>query len=694
MGIKNKVIVIDPGHGGSQDGAIGLKGLKEKDVNLKVALYLGKLLKKEKANVILTREKDEEISLDERVKISKDANADLFLSIHHNANAQIDRSINRTEIYYPWEDDSPSLDVANLLFYYFNKYFKLPILPPLPAKYRVLRENIEPSVLGEACYISNTASEKELRSAEYNRLEAMVYFKSIIDYFEREIPRVRYLKFSRNSLIASFQDIDPSTVKLVIGSKEIPYIYDYKSNKLKAIFRGKNGKHIASVSARNLNGNITQPCAIEFFVDNPPEDIYIHFYPTALPPKIGEKNIPISLRIDVVDRQGNPVADNKLVEFKASPGRLTFDSCYTKRGRVNNSLILEEGKKTAYLSVKCEGFKTKKKINIKATEKFLLTGIVHYSNRPVNGAIVEVEKSTFITDANGRYYLFTEPGEKTLTVSKRGFYQVKKKCNVPDKTGMNSDIALKPIYNGLLLDKKIIVDPQDISYITLNVARHIKDFLYVSGADSFLIRNGVYEKVGEVERTRFIVSQSPERLICLSHYNKYQKDGSRCYYYYTDTESQKFAKIVQKYIVKYGKRSDLGVGECSSYMIIHSHCKRTLVVPGNLSEDKFREKLESYAYRIKEAYFIFCGILEDMGLRQEKMGSLMGKVTDKEDRPLSSVSVLVSNGQRLVTEENGEFRFIYLDIGKTSLVFSKEGKRVEKEITIKRGKTTYTEIIL
>jgi len=56
--------------------------------------------------------------------------------------------------------------------------------------------------------------------------------------------------------------------------------------------------------------------------------------------------------------------------------------------------------------------------------------------------------------------------------------------------------------------------------------------------------------------------------------------------------------------------------------------------------------------------------------------------------------VLVSNGQRLITEEDGEIRFIYLDIGKTSLVFSKEGKRVEKEITIKRGKTTYTEIIL
>lgn len=691
MGLKNRIIVLDPGHGGSQEGAVGLKGLKEKDVNLRVALYLRELLKKEKADVILTREKDEEVSLDKRVQISKDANADLFLSIHHNANAQRDRTINRTEIYYPWEEESPSLDFANLLFYYFSKHFKLLTLPPLPAKYRVLRDNVEPSALGEPSYISNPAAEKKLRDKEYNKLEATIYFKSIIDYFARGIPKISDFRFIDNALSASFQDIEPSTIKLFIDNKEVPYTYDYNSKILRAPLNAGNGNHIAFLSAKNRRGNITKPCIIEFFIDNPPDDLYICFYPNSLP-KRGA--IPVSFFVDVVDSRGNPVCDNKLVRFKTSSGSLFFSSCFTKKGRANNFLILGEEERKTSLVIDCEKTERKKTINIKITKRSLLTGIVHNKNLPVEGAIIETKESTTVTDKDGRYYLFTVSGKTTVTLKKRGFYKTERECDIPDETCINLDIELKPIYNGILFREKIIIDPADDSFLTLDVARQIRDYLYVSGADSLLTRNSVHEKAGEVERTKFVISQDPERLISISHYNEYQKEGSRCYYYYTDKESQEFARTVQKYIVDYANRPDLGIDECSSYIIIQPHCKRTLVVPGNLSESKFRKKLENYAYRIKEAYFIFCGVLEDIGLQPEKMASLMGKAIDKEGRPLSNVSVLVFSGQRLITEEDGEFRFIYLDPGKTTLVFSKEGKGVEREITIKRRETTYTEVIL
>jgi N-acetylmuramoyl-L-alanine amidase len=701
MGIRNKVIVIDPGHGGSQKGAVGYNGLKEKDVNLKVALWLWKLLKKECANVILTREKDEEISLAERVKISRDANTDLFLSIHHNANAQLDRSINRTEIYYPWRGECPSLDFANILFNYFSEYLKLLTLPPLPAKYRVLRGNVEPSVLGEACYISNPAAEAKLGDEEYNKLEATIYFKSIIDYFEREIPKVTNFKLSHNILLANFQDIDPSTIKLRVDSKDIPYTYDHKSNILTAPYKGENGRHIASLSARNRRGNITQPCTIEFFIDNPPEDIHIHFYPTSIPKK---GKTPVSLYVDVVDAQANPVGDNKLVKFKTDSGTLSFNSRFTKGGKVSNSLTLEEGKGTLSLRVKCEKSKAKKEIKVTTTDKSILTGIVHNKNQLVHpasmhrcgvkGAMVETKESISLTDENGRYYLFTEPGKTIVTIKKRGFYKTKRECDIPDGTGINLDIELKPIFDGLLLGKRIIIDPADSSSLTLDVTRHIRDFLYISGADSLLTRNGIHEKVGEVERTRFVISQNPDRLISVSHFNKYQKDGSRCYYYYTDKESQKFAKVIQKYIVRYGERADLGVGESSSYMIIQSHCKRTLVVPGNLSEDVFRNRLKSYFYRIKEAYLIFCGILEDMGLQPNTMGSLMGRVIGRNNRPVDNVSVLVSNGQRLITQDDGGFHFLYLDPGDTNVLFSKGDKWVERDTIIKSGEASNMEVIL
>ncbi|OYD17319.1 hypothetical protein CH333_01230 [candidate division WOR-3 bacterium JGI_Cruoil_03_44_89] len=691
MGIRNKIIVIDPGHGGCQEGAVGPKGLKEKDVNLRVALHLRELLKKERAEVILTREKDEKVSLDERVEISKDANANLFLSIHHNANAQLDRSINRTEIYYPWEGESPSLDFANILFHYFTRYFKLLTLPPLPAKYRVLRGNVEPSVLGESCYISNPAAEEKLGDEEYNRLEATVYFKGILEYFEREVPKVKKFEFSHNTILASFQDIDPSTIKLLVDDKEIPYAYDNEYNVLTAYFGGSNGIHIASVSARNKRGNITQPRTIEFSIDNPPEGIFIHFYPASFP-KRGA--MPVSLRVDVVDASGNPVCDNKLVKFETSGGSLSFDFRLTKGGEATNYLFLKGKKRTVNLVVSCEKVKKEREINVKTTEKSLLTGIVYHENKPVDEALIETKESTTVTDKEGRYYLFTESGRTTLTVPKRGFYETKRKCDIPDGTSINLDIELKHIYNGLLFGKKIIIDPADASSLTLDVVRHIRDFLYKSGADCLLTRGDVHEKVGEVERTRFVTSQNPDRLISVSHYNEYQKDGCRCYYYYTDRESKKFASIIQKYIVNYGGRPDLGVGECSSYMIIHPHCKRTLVVPGNLSDAKFRERLGSYPYRIKEAYLIFCGILEDMGLQPKMMGSLKGKIKDENNRPIGNVSVFVSNGQRLITEEDGKFHFLYLDPGDTKVLFSKDGKTTERDVTIKSGETHNMEAIL
>ena len=80
-------IVIDPGHGGDDPGAIGRSGLKEKSVALDIALRMQKILEKEiGCRAILTRKEDTFIPLEERTAIANASSADLFLSIHTNAN--------------------------------------------------------------------------------------------------------------------------------------------------------------------------------------------------------------------------------------------------------------------------------------------------------------------------------------------------------------------------------------------------------------------------------------------------------------------------------------------------------------------------------------------------------------------------------------------------------------------------------
>ena len=78
-------VVIDPGHGGKDPGAIGRDGLREKDVNLSIALRLARLLREREIAVVLTRESDVFVPLDKRVKMSNGESPDLFISIHTNS---------------------------------------------------------------------------------------------------------------------------------------------------------------------------------------------------------------------------------------------------------------------------------------------------------------------------------------------------------------------------------------------------------------------------------------------------------------------------------------------------------------------------------------------------------------------------------------------------------------------------------
>lgn len=95
------VIVIDAGHGGKDHGAIGINGAKEKDINLAVALKLGKLIEKglKDVKVVYTRKDDTFIELYKRGKIANDNNGKLFISIHCNSTAKKNSDASGFEVY-------------------------------------------------------------------------------------------------------------------------------------------------------------------------------------------------------------------------------------------------------------------------------------------------------------------------------------------------------------------------------------------------------------------------------------------------------------------------------------------------------------------------------------------------------------------------------------------------------------------
>lgn len=107
-----KTVVIDPGHGGKDPGAIGPRGLKEKDVVLEIAKKLGRILKERYGiRVVYTRTKDVFIPLNERTEIANSEKADLFVSIHTNASKK--RNAKGIETYFlNWTNDKEAMRVA------------------------------------------------------------------------------------------------------------------------------------------------------------------------------------------------------------------------------------------------------------------------------------------------------------------------------------------------------------------------------------------------------------------------------------------------------------------------------------------------------------------------------------------------------------------------------------------------------
>lgn len=98
---KNVTIAIDPGHGGEDPGTIGKSGVHEKDIALDISKNLRKQLRYRGYDVILTRESDERVSLEDRARIANENKADLFLSIHCNAMENNDDIKGVQVLYYP-----------------------------------------------------------------------------------------------------------------------------------------------------------------------------------------------------------------------------------------------------------------------------------------------------------------------------------------------------------------------------------------------------------------------------------------------------------------------------------------------------------------------------------------------------------------------------------------------------------------
>ncbi|WP_284645952.1 N-acetylmuramoyl-L-alanine amidase [Paenibacillus silviterrae] len=180
-GLKGKVIVIDPGHGGNDSGVIGKKyGSLEKTLNLSTSSYLADMLRQAGAKVVMTRISDEEKpELSERVAISERNRADAFISIHYNASL---KSNSGTLTFY--HDQSKDLTLSRKIESRLREKAGLKSSGISYGNYHVLRENDRPSTLVELGFLSNPKDEAVVRTGAYQKKAAEAITAGLKDYFK------------------------------------------------------------------------------------------------------------------------------------------------------------------------------------------------------------------------------------------------------------------------------------------------------------------------------------------------------------------------------------------------------------------------------------------------------------------------------------------------------------------------------
>lgn len=184
------LIVIDPGHGGMDEGCSG-KNTQEKDINLAIAQLLADKLTEKGYQVILTRETDKEAALEERVELAQEKGADIFVSIHQNA-CEESAGAKGIETWCQTGADEASLRLARLIHKYAVKSTGADDRSLQQGDLYVTRESNMPSCLIETGFLSNTSEEQQLADPQYQEKLAEGIATGIGLYFE---PRTMYLTF-------------------------------------------------------------------------------------------------------------------------------------------------------------------------------------------------------------------------------------------------------------------------------------------------------------------------------------------------------------------------------------------------------------------------------------------------------------------------------------------------------------------
>jgi N-acetylmuramoyl-L-alanine amidase len=173
-------VVIDPGHGGPDPGAIGIGSTQEKDVVLEISQQVAELLRGRGVDVLLTRTGDIDVDLPPRAQLANGSGADVFVSIHANALSMSRPDVNGLETFYFQSQQGRSLAAAihNSIMGTVRREDR----GVREARFYVIRATRMPSSLVEVGFLTGADDAPDLMDPAHRRQLALAISAGILDY--------------------------------------------------------------------------------------------------------------------------------------------------------------------------------------------------------------------------------------------------------------------------------------------------------------------------------------------------------------------------------------------------------------------------------------------------------------------------------------------------------------------------------
>jgi len=703
-------ICLDPGHGG-QAYLPGYKrgptGVREAEVNLRVAFFLREFLEGSGAIVIMTREDDSFVGLRQRCEIANQAGCDLFISMHHNASSREEANYTSTWYHFTPDYRPANMDLARYLQAGVSDALRLPEYPPTglysdqlmyKTGFGVLRNIEMPGALMEASFHSNPTEEDRLRDHEYNRREAYGYFLGLAQYAAAGFPHAELIDPPEHGSTADKTpllqlqlhdglaergiwgrdrlQIFTETVVTRLDEQIVSHQLDPQTGVLTyQVPRPlSNGWHTVRVDLMNAYKNNNLPRRLRFQVAPPTAFASVR---PAVDTLLADGTAYAALDVTAWDADSLFLADSSRVGILTDRGMLESPTVTLVGGHGRAYLHADNFPGPAAVIVPADSAAGRAVVHFADGDWAILQGEIRdaISQEPIAGALVRLEGHPDQQAVEGRYFydrLRTAPLMSRFSAP--GYYSLTAETDLRRGRALIMDADLYPVDEGVLFGQTFILDPQfggseagetiagDLNAADLNLAvcQHLRDYLTAAGAQVLMLREQD-QYLSPKDRVLQINEAETGWYLRIEHHRTENGPQATGYTASADEYAKQLGRSVLTPLFRLLGIENGGLADTGDYELVQANKNALSIGFETIGATVLDLSAGDPVLLQREAYALYRGLAGHFGLQAALREDLIVIVEDgRTGRPIKGARARLDGALELFSDAQGRIDFLGL----------------------------------